>query len=395
MYALLGITYYDKNKLKVLLRTAVSRMSMSMNKRNNQVSADSRQVALLLQSHKDESARIKVESILAAKSLVSALEILQLMCELLAARLTLVDSVSAVPEDLEEAVASIIYCSTRIDIPELNDIAKQFAAKFGKEYAARHVNNDAHKVNPRLIDKLSVHPPDFDVVIGFMQECATTYKVEWKADLAVLETGVRDHNPEKLGSIAKITPTQTQISVDEIKSMPMPMPMPSLTQHVVVKTPSNNTPMTIPYEHDGARGESSTGVVASSSSAVYPGTVVIILRKVKDAAFPSDKSAQVQVQLTQNDTHLRWRTSLVPINKSVVGRRCATVSGRSLFTGNALHTGTSRHQRGTRIHHRRNVHYGGTVTHRRCRHVVRGVRPGDAAAKRFCYDRVTVYRTRQ
>lgn len=50
------------------------------------------------------------------------MEILSLQCELLAARTQLIAQTSGVPEDLEEAMASVVYCTKRIDIPELMDV---------------------------------------------------------------------------------------------------------------------------------------------------------------------------------------------------------------------------------------------------------------------------------
>lgn len=65
-------------------------MTMIMNKKNNQIGVDCKNVASLLTSGKEESARIRTESVIYSKQMVQALETLQLMCELLAARIGLI-----------------------------------------------------------------------------------------------------------------------------------------------------------------------------------------------------------------------------------------------------------------------------------------------------------------
>ena len=193
---------YSANKLKVALRSATARMTMSINKKNNAIRVDSRAIATLLQTHKDESARIKVEGLLHARNLISVMETLQLMCELLATRIQIISSAQGVPVDLEESIATLVYCSVRVEVDELTVIAQQFGAKFGEKEMRQHVNNDSGRVNPRIVEKLRIVPPEFAVVICEMEKIAAEWRVEWKPDLSQLQSGVRSDNPERLGSIA-------------------------------------------------------------------------------------------------------------------------------------------------------------------------------------------------
>jgi hypothetical protein len=233
----MGITY-SATKLKVQLRTANQRMAMHINKRNNTIRADSREVAKLLQQQKDESARLKVEGIIAAKNMVLCMETLQLMCELLLQRIGVINAATKeCPEDLEESIASIVYCSTRMEVNELTEISKILAAKFGKDYISSHLNNQSGKVCPRIIAKLSVRPPDFDVVINLMQEIAAQYEIDWKPDWSHLESGLDSNDPYRLGAIAKIAHSSAPVpepTEDELKAMPVP----SYANHTAPITPS-------------------------------------------------------------------------------------------------------------------------------------------------------------
>ena len=194
---------YSANKLKVALKSATARMTMSINKKNNAIRVDSRAIATLLQTHKDESARIKVEGLLHSRNLISVMETLQLMCELLATRIAIItSSMGGVPVDLEESIATLVYCSVRVEVDELTVIAQQLGAKYGEKEMRLHVNNDSGRVNPRIVEKLRITPPEFATVICEMEKIAAEWRVEWKPDLSQLQSGVRSDNPERLGSIA-------------------------------------------------------------------------------------------------------------------------------------------------------------------------------------------------
>jgi vacuolar protein sorting-associated protein IST1 len=154
---------YSAPTLKSQLKMAVQRLAMHRNKKSNQISIDSKQIAILLQQGKDESARIRCESVLHEKNLASAMELLQLTAELVLARVALITAAKTCPNDLEEGIASLIYCASRVEIPELRVIAQQFGAKFGKAWVETHVDNQSGKVHPRIQEKLSIQAPPFSV----------------------------------------------------------------------------------------------------------------------------------------------------------------------------------------------------------------------------------------
>jgi vacuolar protein sorting-associated protein IST1 len=77
---------------------------------------------LLLEMRK---ARIKVEHIIRSDYTIEAYEILELLCELLHERMKLLVANDTCPEDLDEAVSTLIYCADRTECPELTEISKQ------------------------------------------------------------------------------------------------------------------------------------------------------------------------------------------------------------------------------------------------------------------------------
>ena len=148
-------------------------------------------MALLLEACKEESARIRVENIILSDITTELLEILELYCELLLARASLLDA--AAPPDwvqkekgvnycdpgLEEAVNSIIYAAPRTDVKELQMVRNLLVDKFGKEFALRAMENRDDRVAKRVVDKLRVEPPRQELVTLYLKEIARTYGVAW------------------------------------------------------------------------------------------------------------------------------------------------------------------------------------------------------------------------
>lgn len=299
---------YSSTTLKTQLKMAVQRLMMHRNKKSNSVSVDSKQVAILLQQSKDESARIRCEAIIHEKNLITAMELLTLMCELLVARTQLITASKVCPVDLEEGIASIIYCASRVEIPELKTIAEQFGSKYGKDWASRHADNASLKVNQRIIDKLSIQPPPFEVVLNMLHEIAATYSVEWKPDMAALESGIVDHsNPERLGSIARIPAPAG--SSDAVQPPPPPPNNVSLAQPAAL---AGSAPPQYPLA-DPHLATPSLDAAAGSPSP-FPGTLNLIIhrgRNILNLASQSDPH-DLYVRLTNLNTGVTWKSDPDP-----------------------------------------------------------------------------------
>ena len=73
-----------------------------------------KEVAELLRSNKQESARIRVEAVIRENALLQAYDVLELFLELLAVRVQLVERSKDVPLDMTEALASLVYSAQRV-----------------------------------------------------------------------------------------------------------------------------------------------------------------------------------------------------------------------------------------------------------------------------------------
>ncbi|KAI4284628.1 MAG: hypothetical protein L6R38_001258 [Xanthoria sp. 2 TBL-2021] len=166
------------SKLKVQLKLSISRLRMVQQKDTAIAKQQRRQMAHLLEQGKEESARIRVENIIRSDITTELLEILELYCELLLARVGLLEPKECDP-GLEEAIKSIIHAAPRTDVKELQQARQLLVEKYGKDFALEAVENSDGKVAERVVKKLKVEPPDAVLVDLYLKEIAKTYGVDW------------------------------------------------------------------------------------------------------------------------------------------------------------------------------------------------------------------------
>jgi vacuolar protein sorting-associated protein IST1 len=86
-------------------------------------------VGVQMNQRQFDKARIRVESVIRKEKEQEAEEVLELMCELLHARIQLISQEKTCPEDLIESVHTIIWASPRTQIEELRVIRQQLISK--------------------------------------------------------------------------------------------------------------------------------------------------------------------------------------------------------------------------------------------------------------------------
>jgi hypothetical protein len=98
-----------------------------------------------------------------------------------------------VPDELREAVATVLYMSARasLELPELETIRTQLATKYGKELVAAactEASAAAAGVNDRVLALMSVSPPPADIKLRRLKELADQHSVPF--DEAKVETSI-------------------------------------------------------------------------------------------------------------------------------------------------------------------------------------------------------------
>ncbi|XP_024005286.1 uncharacterized protein LOC18028256 [Eutrema salsugineum] len=172
---------FNSSKCKTAAKMAVARIKLLRNKRQVVVKQMRRDIAVLLQSGQDATARIRVEHVIREQNILAANEIIELFCELIVSRLTIITKQKECPVDLKEGISSLIFAAPRCsEIPELGDLKDIFEKKYGRDFVTAATDlRPTCGVNRMLIDKLSVRQPVGEFKLKIMKEIAKEFQVDW------------------------------------------------------------------------------------------------------------------------------------------------------------------------------------------------------------------------
>ncbi|KAF8411544.1 hypothetical protein HHK36_004098 [Tetracentron sinense] len=211
-------------KCKTLLKLTIPRIKLLRNRREIQIKQMRRDMAKLLETGQEATARIRVEHIIREENMIAAQEIIELFCELIAVRLPIIETqrlfiefgfqytfacifletatclilqnsiykpatiFRECPLDLKEAISSVCFAAPRCaDLPELQQVQMLFASKYGKEFvsAATELMPECG-VNRQIIELLSVRAPLAETKLKLLKEIAEEHEIDW--DPAASET---------------------------------------------------------------------------------------------------------------------------------------------------------------------------------------------------------------
>ncbi|EIW64033.1 DUF292-domain-containing protein [Trametes versicolor FP-101664 SS1] len=171
---------WNSAKAKVQLRLGVQRLRTLQEKKSAQAKAARRDIALLLEKGKVETARIKVENIINEDVYVELLELLEMYCELLISRFGLLDQSTREPDPaVSEGVCAVIYAAPRTELKELQILRDILMHKFGREFSIAVMENKDRIVSERVTRKLDISTPSSALVDAYLGEIAKGYGVAW------------------------------------------------------------------------------------------------------------------------------------------------------------------------------------------------------------------------
>lgn len=168
-------------KLTTNLRLAINRLKLLEKKKTELTVKARREIADYLAAGKEDRARIRVEHSIREDYIVEAMEIVEMYCDLLLARMGLIQSTKELDSGLEEPISSIIWATPRLqsEVQELVIVSEQLALKYGKEFAQSCRANALNTVNEKLLHKLSVQAPPRQLVERYLVEIAKSYNVSY------------------------------------------------------------------------------------------------------------------------------------------------------------------------------------------------------------------------
>ncbi|KAH6800270.1 Regulator of Vps4 activity in the MVB pathway protein [Perilla frutescens var. hirtella] len=172
---------FNAAKCKTLLKLTIPRIKLLRNRREVQLKQMRKEIAKLLETGQEATARIRVEHIIREEKMMAAQEIVELFCELIAVRLPIIEAQRECPLDLKEAISSVCFAAPRCaDLTELLQVQILFAGKYGKEFviAATELMPECG-VNRQLVELLSIRAPAPDAKLKLLKEIAEEYQLDW------------------------------------------------------------------------------------------------------------------------------------------------------------------------------------------------------------------------
>ncbi|KAL8039563.1 hypothetical protein ABFX02_10G044100 [Erythranthe guttata] len=285
---------FDPSKCKTSLRLAGSRLKLLRNKKDVQVKQMKREISQLLESGQDQTARIRVEHVIREEKMMAAYDLLEIYCELVVARLPIIESQKNCPIDLKEAIASLVFASPRCgDVPELLDVRKQLSVKYGKDFTTAAIElRPQCGVGNMLVEKLSATAPDLQTKLKILSAIADEYNVKWESN-SVEEISVPP-------SVSQSGPSRKE---SEVYAEP-----PRLEATDVQASPINSNIHSSPL--NSSQQDSNTPVGAEKFSSVETSSVNPTFQPETKPSAPPEKKAE----LFQGDNNTspvdtqRWTT---------------------------------------------------------------------------------------
>lgn len=209
------------SKFKTSLKMAISKLQFIQEKKVALTKQQRRQLADLLNQGKESSAKIRVENIIRDDIYIELLEYLELYCELVLARISLIIDATECDESLLESVSSIIYSANHTELKEVTQVKELLIHKFGIEFGKKAVENTDGHVPEKILKRCKVPPPLEELVNLYLCEIAKAYSAPYSGlkDL-VPETNDDNDDDEPSGGEKIAEPiAETTKPVDELDAL--------------------------------------------------------------------------------------------------------------------------------------------------------------------------------
>ncbi|ERN00988.1 uncharacterized protein LOC18429063 isoform X2 [Amborella trichopoda] len=171
--ALLGRNF-KTSKFKTLLKLTVSRLAFLKNQRNSRCTHSRNDVAELLKLGPLERALLRADHVIREQNMMDVFDLIESYCHLLTERVILIENEKSCPDELKEAISSLIFAASRCgELTELNEVRIIFAMRYGKDFVASAVDlRNSCGVNPKMIQKMSTKLSSLEARIKVVQEIA-------------------------------------------------------------------------------------------------------------------------------------------------------------------------------------------------------------------------------
>lgn len=163
----------------------IQRLRYAQEKQQALAKQDRREVAQLLSNGKEQKAKYRVESLINDDVHLELLEIMELYCELLHARVNILTNIEDeaalitkhMDDGINEAARSIVYSTMYVpEAKELGQVKELLTYKFGVDFT-KVVLEDKVGIPEKVLQKCSPKMPSQELVVMYLKEIARTYEV--------------------------------------------------------------------------------------------------------------------------------------------------------------------------------------------------------------------------
>eukprot|EP00124_Ichthyophonus_hoferi_P004907 Ihof_evm2s608 gene=Ihof_evmTU2s608 len=174
---------FNAKKVKIDLKLAAQRCKMTAAKRGNLQAVARKEIARLLAEGKEESARVKVETVIREDSMLEVLEILEMLCNTLLARFGVIETMKYIHDSIMEPVCTILFAAPRmpLEVKEIHSLHSELYIKYGGEIGRQAMENENGCVNAKVAKRLDDKPPSKKLVNAYLQSIADSHSVAWTA----------------------------------------------------------------------------------------------------------------------------------------------------------------------------------------------------------------------
>ncbi|KAI0559764.1 Vacuolar protein sorting-associated protein Ist1 [Gracilaria domingensis] len=176
---------WDATRFRVQLKMAKNRIDIQRGKKDNEIQATRIVIAGHLRSHKETLARIQAERILRELAQITAFDVVDTFIQLLQTQnnvLAVQKDFDAAPRDVKENVASVVFASSRVNVPELQTVCAMLREHFGPaviDPLLTLTGPNIKYINKILAINLEGSTPDGYRVLEELSSIAAEHQINW------------------------------------------------------------------------------------------------------------------------------------------------------------------------------------------------------------------------
>ncbi|KAJ4825866.1 hypothetical protein Tsubulata_024315 [Turnera subulata] len=232
------------SKCKKLIKRIQCRLKLLKNKRCSIVRQLREDVAQLVKIGYEDIAFNRAEHLFRDETLVAVYELLDSFCEFITIHLPYIRRHKDCPNDINEAVSSLIFASARCgDLPELRGIRKLFGERYGRSFEMTALELlPGNLVNLQVKEKLSIMSVPDEVKFRLVEEIAREYYLQ--TEVFALEYTSMVQQQGKVQGLQLPSPRRSDVFPNDVSKSSSNMEVKS----IFVDSASGRTDKNLPFD---------------------------------------------------------------------------------------------------------------------------------------------------